>query len=346
MNVIMEEKTYKEHAEPFILTESDDAWHLQKGRFYVEWWYYDIMNHDGSLVRGQFFIGRHLLQPSQLRNGVRVTHVTADGRENTLEKWFPPPSFKASEEVCDVKINNNYFRGDLSSCQVHIKEDDTFLELELENRIPGIKSHSCFGDESKCMHWVVPQPRGEAKGTFRKGKETWEINGIGYRDHNWLNFPAMDTIEFWDWGRVYDDRFTIIFADIVTTKRYNCDRIKPLLIFDTDKLIYLTSETKKWSLDKTGSVLDSVTKAEVPERHHIVLSDDDPSLEMDLNLERIFQRIDPLANSNSVLRWLIRTFKGKPAVTSYHSTGNGKIGLSGQEYILNCSAVHELVRNR
>jgi hypothetical protein len=275
-----------------------------------------------------------------------VTHVTADGRESTLEKWFSPPSFKASAEVCDVQIEKNYFKGDLSGCRVYIEEDDTFLDLELKNNIPGIKSHSCFGDESKCMHWVVPQPRGEAKGSFRQGNESWEINGIGYRDHNWLNFPPMDTIEYWDWGRVYDDRFTVIFADIVTTKKYNHDRIKPLLIFDPDRLIYLTSETKKWSLDKTGNILDPVTGAEIPEIHHVKLHDDDPSLEIDLKLERVFQRIDPLANYNSLLQWLIRTFKGKPAVTSYHSTGTGKIGLSGQEYTLNCSAVHELVRNR
>ena len=346
MKMIIEEKTYREYAEAFVLKESDDAWHLQKDRFYVEWWYFDVMNSDGSLVRGQFFIARHLLRPGYLRNGVRVTHVPADGRENTLEKWFPPDSFKASKEVCDVQINHNYLKGDLSSCKVFIEEDDTFLDLNLNNDISGVRSHACFGDESKCMHWVVPQPRGGAWGTFRKGNETYEINGIGYRDHNWLNFPAMDTIEYWDWGRVYDDRFTVIFADIVTTRSYNRARIKPLLIFDPDKLIYLTSETDKWSLDKTGHILDPVTKVELPERHRIMLFDDDPSLEINLNLERVFQRIDPLANYNSLLRWLIRTFKGKPAVTSYHSTGTGKISLPNQEYTLNCSAVHELVRNK
>lgn len=345
MNVIIQEKTYREHAEAFVLKESDDALHLMKDRYYVEWWYFDVMNNDGSLVRGQFFISRDFIRPSYLRNGVRVTHVRADGTETTLEKWFPPASFKASAEVCDVKIEQNFFRGDLSRCQVHIKEEDTVLDLELQTDMPGIKSHACFGDETKCMHWVVPQPRGRAQGTFRAGNETYEFQGIGYRDHNWLNFFAMNVIEYWDWGRVYDDRFTIIFADIVTTKRYNNAHVKPLLIFDPEKLIYLTSETARWSLNKTGHKLDPVTKADLPETHVIKLSDDNLSLEMDLHLERVFQRIDPLATLNPLVRWLIRTFKGNPAVTSYHSVGSGKIKSSGQEYPLNCSAVHEYVTN-
>ncbi len=345
MDAIIEEKTYREHAEPFLLKESDDAWHLEKGRYYVEWWYFDVMNSDGSLVRGQFFISRDFVRPGYLRNGIRVTHVKTDGTETTIEKWFPPASFKASAEVCDVEINKNTFRGDLFSCRVHIDEDNTALDLELQSDIPGIKSHACFGDESKCMHWVVPQPRGRAQGTFRKGNETCELRGIGYRDHNWLNFPAMDTIEYWDWGRVYDDKFTIIFADIVTTKGYDNAHIKPLLIFDRYKLIYLTTERAKWDLDKSGCKIDPVTKVELPETHRIALSDVDPSLEIELHLERVFQRIDPLADFNPLVRWLIRTFKGKPAITSYHSSGTGRMSLFGQDYHLNCSAVHEYVAN-
>ena len=345
MNVIMEDKTCRKLEESLALNESDDAWHLLRDRNYIEWWYFDVMNSDDSIVRGQFFISRDLIRPGYLRNGVRATYVGGDGTEYTIEKRFPPASFKGSAEVCNVEIESNYFRGDLSRCKIHIEDERIVLDLELHSDTLGFKSHACFGNNTTCMHWVVPQPRGRAQGVFRTGDKTYELQGIGYRDHNWLNFSPIDIIEYWDWGRVYDERFTIIFADIVTTKRYEKARIEPLIIYDSNEFIYLTNEAAKWSLNKAGVKHDPVTKVELPETHRINAADDDLSLEMDLHLKRVFQRIDPLVDLNPIVRWLIRTFKGKPAVTSYHSAGSGSIGLHGQHYPLKCNAVHEHVTN-
>jgi len=345
MRVICEERTFRELAEPLALRPSDDAWHLLKGRNYIEWWYFDVMNGDGSIVRGQFFISRDMIRTGYLRNGVRATYVTADGAEMAIDERFPPAAFKASTETCDVEIGKNYFKGGPSNAQVHIEAGDKTLDLELDTEMPGIRSHACFGDETKCMHWVVPQPRGRAKGTFRAGVETFEIEGVGYRDHNWLNFPPIDVIEYWDWGRVYDDRFTIIFADIVTTRRYGRGRVRPLLVYDGNELVYLTTEHAKWTLSKTGTRLDPETGAELPEMHRVEVSEEGLSLQMDLHLQRVFQRIDPLMDFNPLVRWLVRTFKGKPAITSYHSTGSGELILSGQRFPLSCSAVHEYVTN-
>ncbi len=345
MKAYIDERTYRELPPELALVPSDDAWHPLEDRTYIEWWYFDVMNSDGSIVRGQFFIWKDLLRPRLLRNGIRATYVKADGAEITINKRFPPSAFKSSTESCEVEIENNYLRGSAASCQVHMEDRDTVLDLELTPEIEGFKSRAYFGGETKIMHWVVPQPRGRAQGTFRAGGDTYEIQGIGYRDHNWLNFPPIDAIRFWDWGRVYDDEFTVIFADIFATKRLGYTEMKPLLIFDSAKLIYLTTESAKWSLDKSGSVLDPVTGKSLPENHRLVVSDDGLSLEMDLHLERVFQRIDPLDDFNPLVRWLVRTFKGKPAVTSYHSTGTGQLTLSGQPHALNCNAVHEYVTN-
>ena len=345
MRATIEEHTYRALPQEMALTDADDAWHPLKGRDYIEWWYFDVMNADGSVVRGQFFISRDLLRPGFLRNGVRATYVQADGTEYTIDKRFPPAAFKASTEVCDVRIERNHLEGNASACQVHMEDEDTILDLELTPNVAGFKSHACFGGETKRMDWVVPQPRGDARGTFRTGNEVHEIQGIGYRDHNWLSFPPIDAIEYWDWGRVYDNKFTVIFADIFTTRRLENVEMKPLLIFDSSKLIYLTTEPDKWSLDKSGSRLDAVTGKHLPETHRLVLRDDEPSLEVDLRLQQVFQRIDPLADFNPLVRWFVRTFKGKPAITSYHSVGTGQLTLSGQSHELSCSAVHELVTN-
>jgi hypothetical protein len=345
MSVIYPAETHREIPESMIIRQADDAWHPLKNRNYIEWWYFDVMNGDGSIVRGQLFISGDISRPGRVITGARATYVEADGTENTIEEKFPYSSFKSSTESCDVTIAKNFIKGDLSHYALHIEDSDKSLDLELDSKMVGFTSHACFGDETKCMYWVVPQPRGQARGKFQTRGKTFAIDGLGYRDHNWLNFYPLNVIKHWDWGRVYDKEFTIIFADIVTTKKYKYDRIKPLIIYDSSKFIYLTTESNKWSLDKTDMKRDRITKLAIPERHMVNAHDRDLSLELNLHLEKVFQRIDLLADYNPLVRWLIRTFIAKPTATSYYSTGSGKLNLGGQQMALTCTAVHELVRN-
>lgn len=343
--VIYEEKTYREIPESMVVSQIDDAWHPLKHRYYIEWWYFDVMNPDGSLVRGQFFVAGNIARPKGVTTGIRASYVAPDGTETVIEQRFPYSSFRASTDVCDVQIGPNFIRGDLSHYQVHIEGIGKSLDLELDSEIHGITSYASFGDESHYMHWVVPQPRGLAKGRFIDGQVTYQLDGLGYRDHNWLNIPPMDLLAFWDWGRIYDGDYTIIFADIVTTKRMEQEEIKPLAIFDSKQLVYLTTERAKWSLDKSDLRPDPETGLKIPWKNTLKARDDALSLEVNLELKQVFQRIDLLADFNPVLRFLIRTFKAKPTITSFFSTGSGRMDLEGHEHSLECRAVHELVKN-
>jgi hypothetical protein len=345
MKVICEEQTFRELSEPLILSQSDDAWHPIEDPNYIEWWYFDLMNGDGSLIRGQFYIAGDVSRRLKVRTGVRASYVRPDGTELLIDEKFPYSSFKSSTETCEVEIGNNFIRGDLSHYDLHIEDAEKTLDLELDSQINGFRSYAYFGDETKYMFWVVPQPRGHAKGTFRTKMETLNIEGLVYRDHNWLNFSPLGIIEYWDWGRVYDEEYTIIFADIVTTRRFENAEIKPLILFDKSKLLYLTSETKKWNLTKTDITFDPMAQMELAHTHVVKIKDEDLFLEMKLRLEKVFQKIDPLADFNPVVRFLIRTFKAKPSITSLYSIGEGKLNLSGHEHTLMCTAIHELVRN-
>jgi hypothetical protein len=345
MKVIYPALTYREIPESMMIKPADDAWHPLKDRNYIEWWYFDVMNGDGSIIRGQFYVSGDISHPRRVLTGIRATYVAPDGTEITLEKKFPYSSFKASTESCDVQIGKNFIKGDLSHYTLHMEDSDKSLDLELDSGIEGFTSYASFGDEAKRMYWVVPQPRGHARGTFKTKEKTFHIDGLGYRDHNWLNFFPMNAIQYWDWGRVYDKEFTFIFADIVTTKRLGNAHIKPLVIYDSAKLLYVTNESSKWSLHKADIKLDPETKLALHEKHLVKAQDSDLSLELNLQLERVFQRIDLLADYNPVVRWLIRTFKAKPSVTSHFSTGSGNLSLGGKQSSLTCTAVHELVRN-
>jgi len=323
-----------------VVQPSHDAWHPHNDRYYVEWWYLDLVADDGSLVRGQLFVAGDISRPKKVVTGVRASYVKSDGTEIHVERRFPFAS------LCDVRIGPNFIVGDLSHYRVHIEDADSALDLELDSSIKGTVSHACFGDEARYMYWVVPQPRCRARGAIRARGETFPVEGIGYRDHNWLNFAPIDVLSYWDWGIVYDDEYTIIFADIVTTPRMNGDEVKPIMIYDADKLVYLTTEKTKWSLAKSDISLDPVNRVGVAHRNVLRANDEGLSLEVELDLQRVFQRIDLLADFNPVIRFLVRTFKAKPTITSFFSRGSGRLSCNGRQKTLNCRAVHELVKNR
>ena len=345
MNVIYDQRTYREMPQSMAVKESDDAWHPLKDRNYVEWWYFDLMNSDGSIIRGQFYISASIWRARNFMTGVRASYVKPDGTELLIEKKFPLSSFKASTETCDVQIGKSFIKGNLSHYTLHIEDEDKALDLELRSEMKGFTSRACFGSESKYMYWVVPQPRCQAKGTFKTRNETFNIEGIGYRDHNWLNFPPMDYLAYWDWGRIYDKEFTILFADIVTTKKFDSTEIKPLLIYDSNRMVYLSTETARWNLTKGDISLDPETKTGIPRIHLLNVHDDGFSIQLNLQLKSVFQKIDLLADFNPLARFLIRTFKAKPTITSFFSTGYGELNIKGQPYALNCTAIHEFVNN-
>lgn len=346
MKVICEQRTDREMPESMIVSQSDDAWHPSRDPDYVEWWYFDLTNVDGSLVRGQFYIIGGVSRPNKVKTGVRASLVKPDLTEILIEQKLPYSSFRSSTEVCDVEIGRNYLKGDLSHYRVHVEAGEKALDLEFDSVIAGFKGQACFGDERKCMIWVVPQPRSHVKGTFTMEEDTLHIEGVGYRDHNWSNISPMNYVSYWDWGRIYDKEFTVIFANIVATRRFGKAEVKPLMVYDSRKLAFLTTEPKKWSLTKRDVKFDPYLRIERPETYLLRARDEELLLEIDLSVEKVFQQIDLIADYNPIVRLFTRTFVADPFAISSLSVGSGRFDFSGQQNALVCTAIHEFVNNR
>ncbi len=345
MRVICEQVTAREIPESMTISQSDDAWHPTKDRNYVEWWYFDLTNADGSLVRGQFYLMGDISRPKMVKTGIRASLVKPDLTEILIERKFPFSAFKASTESCDVELGKSFIRGNLSHYDVHIEDGGQELDLAFDSGMTGFKGRACFGDETRYMMWVVPQPRSRVRGTFKTKDGAFSIDGVGYRDHNWSNIAMMNSVSYWDWGRIYDKEFTFIFADIVTTKRFGNARVKPLMLYDPGKLVWLTMEHDKWSMTKKDVRFDPHTRLNCPQTTLLRARDGDFSLDIDLRLGKAFQKIDLLADYNPLPRFLIRTFVADPFVVSFLSNGCGKLALSGREHELAFTAVHEHVNN-
>lgn len=345
MKLIYEPATYRELPASMQISPADDAWHPLRVPNYVEWWYFDVMCADGALVRGQFFIAGDVSRPRKVSAGVRCSYVLPDGREMGVEKRFPFTSFMASEESCNVAIAKSSIQGDPSGCRLHMEDGDTALELETQSALPGFVSHACFGGEENYMYWAVPQPRGPASGTFRHGGKSYAIEGTAYRDHNWLSFLPLGILDYWDWGRIYGEGCTVLFADIVTTGKLGRGEVKPLLVFDSVGLTYMTTDASKWGLEKSGYEVFPEVSERLPRRLLLKADDDGFSLSADLTLQRTFQRIDLLADFNPLARFLVR-LRANPRIVSCCSSGPGILTSGGLSREIPLSAVHELVDNR
>ena len=95
---------------------------------------------------------------------------------------------------------------------------------------PG-KGVSHFGNMGY-FAWVVPFARASVEGTITDGNQTIPVKGVGYHDHNWLDFAFPRIIDYWMWGRVYSPRYTVSFAFIQCNKKMDNHAVKVLMLAD------------------------------------------------------------------------------------------------------------------
>lgn len=125
--------------------------------------------------------------------------------------------------------------------------------LTFTNLIPGWTRGTgeiMFGTPSKnnLFGWVVAQPRARVEGTISVDGKEHQVTGIGYHDHNWGSGFLPLYVSHWIWGRLSTERFTMIFADISTTRKCGGYEV-PLVFLALDDKIVL--ESARWSARPT-----------------------------------------------------------------------------------------------
>ncbi len=122
-------------------------------------------------------------------------------------------------------------------------------------------------NENKCSYWFKK---------FKVNGEDIQVKGIGYHDHNWLNFNFAMIIDFWNWGRVYSENFTISFAYIKCNKRMENYPIKVLMLAKKEDVFLstgeyeLTQENFEYN-EKAGNQYPHLQKIKVSDQHEITL---------------------------------------------------------------------------
>lgn len=258
----------------------DDALHIdieKKGT--REQWYFDARLENGYTVVG-FFRAKH---ERTGKTGVEVTIYTPEGEKIQNVYDYNYSDFKGSQDVADLQIGENFVKVDYSnidlpSYEIFIDEGEFGFHLKYTALVKGWKPGDGSVDFGKGHYfgWCIALPKASVEGTIKVHNKTIEVKGIGYHDHNWLNFNFAMIIDYWYWGRIYSENFTVIYAYIKCNKRMDNYPIKVLMLAKNEEVFLSTGEFELSQSDfeyheKAGNKYPHFLKIDVPDKHEITL---------------------------------------------------------------------------
>ena len=253
--------------------------------------------------------------------------------------------FIASKDLADVQIDQNYIKVDYSNkefpvYEIYLDEGEYGFHLKYKALVHGWKpgkGYIEFG-RSNQFGWVVALPRAEVEGTIKIDNEIIQANGIGYHDHNWLNFNFAMIIDYWYWGRIYSNNFTVIFAYIKCNKKMDNYPIQVLMLAKNEKVILSTGE---YELIQDEFVYNDKAGNKYPIFLEFIVGND---YQITLNVQKVIDAENLLHELSPITRFFAKNLlKLKPGYFRLNSNFTFDIKHEGKSYIEKGNTLHEMV---
>ncbi len=289
------------------LALSDDALHIDPaGRGMYEWWYFDAHLDTGHTIVVFF----HAANPNPGmagKSGMEIVLIRPDGRKTQVFVPYPKSEFAASRETPDVRIGGNYMRvtkqdNGLPVYEICVTEKDLGCRLTYRALVNGWKPGSGFSHFGKMGYfaWVVPFARAAVSGSVTDGGSTLPVTGVGYHDHNWLNFQFPRIINYWMWGRIYSENFTVSYAYIRCNRKMDDHAVKVLMLAQGEKVVLSTGE---FDFITEEFEYNAGAKHRFPRSVTIRVPGE---VEVRLAAKEILEAVDMLNNFSPVLRFVAK----------------------------------------
>lgn len=181
---------------------------------HYEWWYFDGLLDDGSIVVVWF--GDNW--PFGL--GARAVSLEISPPGGTTLRWFGAYREKGSfgTKEADVRIGPHSFAGNLVDYRIFVDPDATGglgVDLRLHSTVAAWRPASgVIADGEASFAWLAAVPEGELSGTVTMGGSPREVRGTGYHDHNWGNISPALLMDSWWWGRATVGGRTVIASEL------------------------------------------------------------------------------------------------------------------------------------
>lgn len=324
-----------------------NALHPAASKLAFEHWYFDARLDTGHVVVG-FLTKRRPEDLPNTKPWVELIVYTPDGTRRQVAKKYPRTAAAFGTDSFDVRIGDNHahteFRDHgLPVHHVHLAEGGLVFDLQFHNEIPGWmpgQGETRF-DARNSFGWVVGAPRARVTGTVEIDGAVHQATGRGYADHNWGVGDMKKIIDRWHWGRLYNEEYSLLFADVLTQPRRGAHEIGPLMLARGDEIVLSTGET---------------VLTEGPRRYHPIAGREYPEwialhvpdhLDLRLTVEEVIHAhniIDdfPIVRSR-LLKPLVYLAIGHPAYFRFQSTYELTVHDGGRADTRTGTTLHELV---
>jgi len=319
------------------LEPSDDGLHPYENRFYFEWWYFDAQFDDGHRCVLELQTPNILKMFAADECAMLFNVYTPEGKERNNIVGFPSSMWSASTETCDVAIGDNTIEGYYPEYRVKFSHENLACDLTFENLIPGWtrgNGEIMFGRQKKhhLCGWVVAQPRAKVTGTLTIDGVQHEVSGLGYHDHNWGSGFLPSYVSHWIWGRLSNDEFTMIFADITTTRKCGGIRVPLVFLAHKDRILL---ESARAECRATEYVSDREVFQVYPSSVEFEFGERDVSGGLQFNVTKELEMVNTLAEKlpTGLVKVISRTVAA-PVYYRFLSDYSGWIEVAGERFEL------------
>ncbi len=327
------------------LAPEEDGVHIdirRKGTY--EWWYFDAHMETGQTIV-VFFYAANPNPGAGGKPGIEIVLLRPDGRKTQMFVPCSKSDFIASRTGADVKIGGSYLKaqqspGELPVYEVHVKEEGLGCHLTFKAEVNGWKPGTGISQFGKMgtFAWVVPFARASVEGTIVDGDRILQVRGVGYHDHNWLDFPFQKVIDYWMWGRIYSQHYTVSYAFIQCNGKVRNHAVKVLMMADGREVILSTGE---FEFAKENYEYYPKAKHSYPRRITISVPNE---LKVGLGVRKILEGQDMLENFSLPLRLIARyLLRLRPGYFRLESDFEIEVTRSGVSNRERGTALHEIV---
>ena len=288
-----------EDAKLYCCNPVDDALHYDPRPGFFEWWYFD-----GVFDDGWSFVTSWYVNGIDTGGGIRFAAYDPQGNRTDALAAFPASETTLSQATCDVRMGENYIRGEYPLWEMRFREGELGCELRMRNLTQGVRTppdggHTFSEEPYLYMGWVIAQPRAEVTGHLSVGGRRFPVRGVGYHDHNWgvggaqagvageaTTSALAGLFDYWYWGRLYLPNHTIIYSTGRSAETLGRQTLNGLVALAGETLIARSEEVDS---EESGLVRDEATGAEYPQELVVKLRDERVQGDISLRLRKLIE---------------------------------------------------------